>query len=219
MCPDNSSSLVKEKLKKMTHLSFFFTEYLINPYLIDWIFAVVRSHQDQWLRTVALNRLKQICKKYLINEIIHLTKQRKILLTPSAFSGGGAEYSGTWMACKWKKRYHHHVAVCVLWRGSKFQQWFKRQKERWRQAAMKSPALFTNRPKSLVTKSHRDDGMNPVSSAHSGSNDTHLNPQEMFCFQSSGSFLTRATFDVYALMWATETDGGETEWEIHWEKS
>lgn len=32
-----------------------------------------------------------------------------------------------------------------------------------------------------------------------------LNPQEMFCFQSSGSFRSRATFDVCALMCATES--------------
>lgn len=56
-------------------LFFFFTEYSINPYLIDWIFAVVRSHQDQWLKTVAFNWPKQICTKYLIKEIIHLTKE------------------------------------------------------------------------------------------------------------------------------------------------
>lgn len=35
---------------------------------------------------------------------------------------------------------------------------------------------------------------------------THLNPQEMLCIQPSGSFLSRATFDVCALMWAAETD-------------
>lgn len=29
---------------------------------------------------------------------------------------------------------------------------------------------------------------------------THLNPQEMLCIQPSGSFLSRATFDVCALM-------------------
>lgn len=39
---------------------------------------------------------------------------------------------------------------------------------------------------------------------------THLNPQEMLCIQPSGSFLSRATFDVCALTWAVETDA-ETE--------